>query len=77
MSQHIYAWGDYVHFLYTSGIAIWLCSLSAALLTKPAAHQKCAWDCHMFLLGLFFVFVGLVTDLRKHVIEDELFTDEA
>ena len=72
-SQHVYAWGDYVHLLYTSGLAVWLGSISAALFIKPGLHQKWVWDSPTFFIGLVLVGVGFITDFRKHIVEESLY----
>lgn len=71
ITAHIYAWGDYIHFLYTSGLAVWLGSWSATVIGKSG--ETWVLDKHLFFLGGFFIVAGFVTDYRKHLVEDSIY----
>ena len=71
-ASHIYEWGDYVHLLYTTGLAVWLGSVAAHWF--PPKSNGTLWDSKaIFLVGGIFMFAGFYTDCRKHIVERRLY----
>ena len=70
-ATHIYEWGDSIHLLYTSALAVWFGSLAAYFL----ADFKAAWsfDGKEFALGLIFLVSGFYSDCRKHIVEPRVY----
>lgn len=71
--DHITDWADYVHFLYTSGFAVWLGSVSPVIYL---GREKMVFDNRIFWLGAVCVIAGFITDYRKHIIEDAIYPEK-
>lgn len=73
-ANHIYDWGDYVALLYTSFLAVITGSFSAAKFSSSASHYSFDWK--LISIACIFLISGFVTDCRKHIIEEELYSKE-
>jgi len=69
-AKHIIEWADYVQFLYTSALGLWLGSASAAFVDRK---HDWVFDKKLFLIGLSVFVAGFVSDCRKHCVENELY----
>lgn len=73
ISERVIAWADYIHFLYTSSIAISF----GSLLPYWAADDSKDWGANYTLIIIVVIFSvsGLLNDLRKQIAEEAVYAE--